>query len=221
MKKLQAVFFDLDGTLLDTATDLGSALNAVLINHNKPALKIETISKVVSNGAAALIELGFNKQPADETYEPLRQELLDNYLQNIAVHTRPYDGIMQCIAQLDKHDIQWGIVTNKPWAYTEPLMKYFQFASAPCAMVCPEHVEEKKPAPDGLLLACQQANCSPEASFYIGDHQRDITCGVEANSRTIAVNYGYIPEGENIQDWGANYAVNTATELWPILKKYI
>jgi len=219
--KVDAVFFDLDGTLLDTAKDLGGALNTVLSHHNKPTLPLEQTSQCVSNGAAALVELGFGLKEGDTGYDAIRQELLDCYLADIAQHTQAYAGIYNCIFELASHGIAWGIVTNKPWPYAEPLMTHFEFATPPCAIICPEHVKEKKPAPDGLLLACEKANCPPSHTIYVGDHIRDIQCGQQAGSKTIAASYGYISEGDNPNNWGADHTVTCGTQIWPIIETYI
>ncbi|SMF36689.1 phosphoglycolate phosphatase [Alteromonadaceae bacterium Bs31] len=218
---LDAVFFDLDGTLLDTAPDLACALNAMLASKNRAPLHFEDVRRVVSDGAAAMIALAFNVSKEHEDMLPLRQELLDFYLQNLATHTRPFEGIEALIEQLAKHKIRWGIVTNKPWVYTEPLMKQIKFASEPVATICPEHVKERKPSPEALYLACKQAACNSENAIYIGDHLRDIQCGLNAGMPTIAVGYGYIPAGDHPDNWGATHSVTSAKELWPIIQAYL
>lgn len=218
---IRAVFFDLDGTLLDTASDLAHALNALLEAKGKPALPNDTIRRVVSDGAAALIKLGFNVDESHESYAALREELLAFYHDNLSTHTQPFDGIGALIEQLNQHNIAWGIVTNKPWPYTAPLMQKHLFASEPSAVICPDHVQEKKPHPEALLLACKQSNCSANEAIYIGDHLRDIECGRRAGCDTIAVGYGYIPENVKHTDWNATHCVTHADELWPIIKTYI
>lgn len=217
---LRAVFFDLDGTLLDTATDMGNALNALLVKEGKAPLPLEVIRKHVSNGAAALVRLGFNITLEHEDFPRLRQHFLDCYLADLASHTEPFPGIDALITTLTNNNIAWGIVTNKPWTYTEPLLTHFCFASDPAAILCPDHVKERKPAPDSLLLACQHANCHVDEAIYVGDHARDIECGIRAGMDTIAVGYGYIDTGDNHRTWGATHAVDTGDELWPIIKTY-
>lgn len=218
---LKAVFFDLDGTLLDTATDLGRALNKLLAEYGKPEIPLAKLRNVVSDGANALLKAGFNAHPQDANFPELRQSLLNYYLDDLARHTIPFDGIEELISKLNSHNIQWGIVTNKPWTYAEPLMTHFKFASAPSALICPEHVKSKKPDPESLILACNKAQCLPEEAIYIGDHARDIECGIRANIPTIAVAYGYIPVKNDHLNWGATHTVEHAQEIWPILATYI
>ncbi|PCK10206.1 MAG: phosphoglycolate phosphatase [Alteromonadaceae bacterium] len=215
---LRAVFFDLDGTLLDTAPDLGGALNRLLDVKGKTRIADDIVRNEVSNGAYALIELGFGAKIGDQKTEALRQELLDIYTANIAVLTTAFPGIKNLIEKLASENILWGIATNKPWVYTEPLLKHFQFASEPQCVICPEHVKTRKPDPESLYLACEQAGCSIAEAVYIGDHERDIQCGQRAEMTTIAASYGYIADKNLVLQWGADYCVSSADEIWPILK---
>jgi len=218
---LQAVFFDLDGTLLDTAQDLGNALNRLLMERGKEPLPDVVIRRVVSDGANAMLALAFDVHLGDPDHAELRERLLAFYLEDIATHTRPFDGIEEIIAKLTSSSLKWGIVTNKPWIYTEALMAYCEFASTPAAIVCPDHVSQRKPDPEALFLACEQAQCEPQQAIYVGDHKRDIECGNKAGMPTIAVGYGYIREGDSHEKWQADHCVNSAQEIWPIIQAYL
>src|SRR5690606_38768287 len=105
--------------------------------------------------------------------------------------------------------------------YTEPLLAQFRFASNPVAVLCPDHVKQRKPAPDSLFLACEMTNCHVTEAIYVGDHARDIECGIRAGMTTIAVGYGYTGPGDDYRTWGATHAVQSGDELWPIIKMYI
>ncbi len=217
---LKAVFFDLDGTLLDTAHDLSAALNTILIEDKRPPLDLKETREIVSEGALALVMRGYQLSGGDARAPALRQRLLDRYAENLATHTVKFDGIDALIAQLTEHQIAWGIVTNKPLPYAKPLMTHFSFASAPSCLLCPEHVKHRKPAPESLFLACEQTNCHVTEAIYIGDHRRDIECGKNAGMPTIAVSYGYLPSGQDIQQWNADHCVDSVAEIWPIISKY-
>lgn len=219
--RLRAVFFDLDGTLFDTAEDLGAALNHVLTHHNMPTVPQSRIRHVVSDGAAGLIQLGFNFGPEHPRYAMIRQQLLDFYLQNTSQYTQPFPGIIELLEKLKAHRIDWGIATNKPWAYTDALMRAFTFPEKPVCIVCPEHVTRNKPAPDSLLLACEKAQCTPSEALYIGDHIRDIQCGNSAQMQTIAAGYGYIKQDDDYTRWPADYCIAHATDIWPIIQQHI
>lgn len=214
------VFFDLDGTLLDTSDDLGNALNALLVDEGKSPVDRDTYRKEVSNGANALIKLGFGHDLSEESHQMYRQKLLDFYLANICVYTKPFSGIENLIQDLSTNNIGWGIVTNKPQPYTDALMPYFEFASAPAAVVCPDHVGVGKPDPAPLIFACEQAGCTPEEIIYVGDHFRDIECGRNAKAKTIAVGYGFTETTDEHRHWQADHAVDSAEEIWPIIQGY-
>jgi len=174
----------------------------------------------VSNGANALIEQAFGIKPGEPGAAALRQQLLDYYGEDLASHTRLFDGMNVLLEQIATQGLVWGVVTNKPAPYAEPLMRQFHFPSAPVSVICPEHVKERKPSPEALYLACEQANCAPEQAIYIGDHLRDIQCGNNAGMPTISVGYGYIGADDDHRQWGATHSVNHASELWPIIKTY-
>lgn len=220
-KPIRAVMFDLDGTLLDTAPDFVVVLNQLLAEQERPALAAETIRAGVSNGSKALIKLAFAMDEDNEQFEPLRQRLLELYLQNNSAHTRPFPGINALIEQLAAHNIAWGIATNKPALYTLPLMIEMNMQPPPASVICPDHVGLPKPDPESLFLASSQLGCTPEQIVFVGDHKRDIDCGKGAGSITIAVAYGYLDEGDDPASWNADYCVNHADEIWPIIEKYL
>lgn len=217
---LDAVFFDLDGTLLDTSADLGNALNKTLQQHGYQPLPLSEIRQHVSNGAAALIKLGFGKHLEHEQTINLRGDLLKHYFESIAVQTTAFAGIENLIAQLNQNGIAWGIVTNKPQRYTEALMKHFTFASAPCATISPEHAGIGKPDPAPLLYACEHARVRPENCLYIGDHLRDIECGRNAGMPTVAVGYGFTIAPDDYLSWEADHTAALAQDIWPIIQKH-
>lgn len=217
---LRAVFFDLDGTLLDTAQDLSNALNATLLEDGLPPLPFDEARAIVSEGSFALVKQGYQLHDEDPQIPALRQRLLDHYLRDLSANTRPFPGIESLIAQIAEAGMLWGIVTNKPWPYAEPLMQNFRFAKEPSCLLCPEHVQHRKPDPESLFLACTQTDCHIHESIYIGDHRRDIECGKRAGMRTVAVTYGYIPVNDDPEQWGADHCVDDASELWPLIANY-
>lgn len=218
---LEAVFFDLDGTLLDTAPDLSKALNRLLDKRGQPPLSEQDVRNVVSDGAYALLKLGFGVERDDPQTAALRSQLLDFYLADLSSGTTVFPGIGDLIDQLQQNDIQWGIVTNKPEPYAVPLMARFNFASDPVCLICPENVSKRKPDPEPLDLACRQANCENGRAIFIGDHLRDIQCGQSARMKTIAANYGYIARDNDAYSWGADHVVESGHEIWPILEAYV
>jgi len=217
---MKAVLFDLDGTLFDTAPDFVVVLNQLREQEKLPPLADTTIREVVSNGARAMVQLGFGIDEGDRGYAELRERLLDLYLAHLATHTVPFPGIELLLNQLAEHQIAWGIVTNKPSAYTIPLMKAFTHLPTPGAVICPDDVARRKPDPEPILLACTRIGCSPTEAIYVGDHERDIMAGRAAGMPTIACSYGYIDSDDDPASWNADHLVHNADEIWPLLKQH-
>ncbi len=215
---VDAVFFDLDGTLLDTAPDLARALNRLLEEEGREPIPEPVVRKVVSNGAYAMLKLAFGVGRDHPDTPELRQRLLDFYAEDLDSGTTLFPGLGELLERLTERDIAWGIVTNKPEPYAAPLVENFSFPSRPACVICPENVTHRKPHAESLHLACDYAKVKNDAAIYVGDHLRDIQCGQNAGMPTIAVNYGYIDSGDNAYDWGANYVVETGHEIWPIIE---
>ncbi|MGB1271631.1 MAG: HAD family hydrolase [Endozoicomonas sp.] len=217
MPAIEGIFFDLDGTLLDTAEDFIVIINQMLEDEGRPPMDTAVIRSLVSEGSRALMQEAFQLQPGTEL-EKQREHFLDYYDQHICNHEREspattYPGALPLIDELERRGIAWGIVTNKPRAYATTLIQQAGLLERTHALVCPDDVEHPKPNPQALLLACQQANCAPAQSVYIGDHLRDIQAGKKAGMVTVAAHYGYILDGDNPWQWQADLNINTLTEL--------
>ncbi|GLS26991.1 HAD family hydrolase [Marinibactrum halimedae] len=215
----RAVLFDLDGTLMDTADDFVTVVNAMRLDYQQPPLDEQRIRATVSDGARALIKLAFTEDESGDEFQRLRQELLDRYLEQLkpGITTSTYfSGIEILLSLLQAHQIQWGIVTNKPWLYTDALLKALNI-SAP-VVICPDHVSQTKPHPEPLFLACEKLRCIPEESIYVGDHIRDIEAGRAANMATVTAKWGYIKKEENVNLWEADAICESPQDLWPTLQ---
>jgi len=212
-----AILFDLDGTLLDTAPDMALALNTLRQRHGLGELEYDPIRMTVSHGARALVSLAFNITEGEPGFEDLKQEFLAIYKENPAQHTIPFTGIEGLLDQLEHHLIPWGIVTNKPRTYAEPILDALDLANRCRSLICPDDVTKTKPDPEPLFLACQQLQCKPEHAIYVGDHIRDIEAGRNAGMITIAAAYGYIQSDDNIHNWQADFNVSHADEILALL----
>lgn len=219
-KKIRAVMFDLDGTLLDTAPDFVAVVNKLLVENAREQLPHDIIRANVSNGSKALVTLAFAIEETHENFQPLRTRLLELYTQHISVFTKPFPGIQKLLENLAEKNIPWGIATNKPALYTVQLMSELNMQPAPAIVICPDHVKDSKPHPESLFLAAKELGCATQEIMYIGDHKRDIECGQRAGSPTIAAAYGYIGN-DDIHSWQADYYVDHAEEIWPIIEKYL
>jgi len=213
-----AVLFDLDGTLIDTAPDFIRCLNQLRQQHGMPALPAEQIRRSVSNGARAMIRVGFGLEPEYEGYPEKHTAFLDLYELGVAVETTLFPGMDVLLSSLESRGIPWGIVTNKPARFAVPLIEALGLAQRCAALICPDHVAERKPHPESLLLACRQIQVEPIKSVYVGDHERDIEAGRNAGMHTIAVRYGYIEEPETVDLWQADRIADTVSDLTKLLQ---
>ena len=213
----RSVLFDLDGTLMDTAPDFITALNRMLSERNRRMLPPEVIRAGVTNGSAGLVTLAFGVQPGDRGFDTLREEFLEYYFDSLSEATCLFPALDRLLAELAENDIPWGIVTNKPYRFTEAILNRLEWASPPGAVICPDHVRHTKPDPEGIVLACRQMGADTARTLYVGDHLRDIQAGRNAGTGTVSAAYGYIDPGEDPSSWGADYLIHSAGELHGIV----
>lgn len=212
MSKL--VLFDLDGTLLDTAKDFTQVLNQQLHQHDKTAVSFQRVRETVSDGARALIKMGFGIDETNNDFNHYLQELLNLYADKIAsTEAELFDGITELLHKIESEHLQWGIVTNKPSRFTIPLLTNFPAMHNSAVVICADQVKKGKPDPEGLLKACKMLSCKTEHCLYVGDHKRDIDAGKNAKIKTIAVSWGYYPENTKLEDWQADLIVDSPQEI--------
>jgi N-acetyl-D-muramate 6-phosphate phosphatase len=209
---VDAVLLDLDGTLADTAPDLAYALNQTLIKADREPLSFESIRPVASNGSAPLIELGFGTQLDEATFEHYRQQLLDVYLQNLTRETTLMEGMGALLQTLEQHSIAWGVVTNKPARFTDPLMAQLNLSARAACIISGDTTEHPKPHPRPLLFACELMGVQPQQCIYMGDAQRDIEAGKRAKMLTLACRFGYLAPEESIEQWNADAIIDPPEE---------
>ncbi|BEH15081.1 MULTISPECIES: HAD family hydrolase [Marinobacter] len=213
-----AVLFDLDGTLIDTAPDFIRCLNMLRQQHKLEALPAEHIRRSVSNGARAMIRVGFGLEPEHPDYLEKHTAFLDLYEAGVAIETTLFEGMDELLLDLESRSIPWGIVTNKPARFAIPLIEALGLAERCATLICPDHVTERKPHPEPLFLACREIGAEPKQAIYVGDHERDIEAGRNAGMRTIAVRYGYIEQPESVDLWQADIIVDTVSDLAKLLQ---
>lgn len=217
--QLRAVLFDMDGTLLDTAPDFIAVCQAMLAAHGRPPIDDQRIADVVSGGARAMVAATFDMDPEAPGFETLRQEFLDRYQDHCAVYSRLYDGMPELLESIERANLIWGVVTNKPVRFAEPIMQQLGLAERSAVLVCPDHVTNSKPDPEPLLLACSQLGIDPAQVLFIGDDLRDIESGRAAGTKTAAVRYGYIHPEDNPAHWGADVIVDHPRDLLAVLDR--
>jgi phosphoglycolate phosphatase len=203
MAKLRAVFFDLDGTLADTAPDLAAALNHTRADEGLPPLPHALIRPWVSAGSSALVRMAFDPEPNPADFAARRLRFLTHYAAELTHHTRLFPGMETVITTLEAQGIAWGIVTNKPAWLTEPLVRQLGYYERAACVVSGDTTPHPKPHPAPLLHACAQVGCNPAAAVYVGDARRDIEAGQRAGMPTLAALFGYIEPGDDPTTWGA------------------
>ncbi|WP_421684414.1 N-acetylmuramic acid 6-phosphate phosphatase MupP [Stutzerimonas urumqiensis] len=217
--RLCAVLFDMDGTLLDTAPDFVAVIQAMREARGLPRVPEHQVRDVVSGGARAMVVNSFEVDPLSDEFEALRLEFLDRYQDHCAVESRLYDGMERVLAEIERARLIWGVVTNKPVRFAEPIMQRLGLAQRSALLVCPDHVTRSKPDPEPMILACRQLALDPASVLFVGDDLRDIESGRAAGTRTAAVRYGYIHPQDNPNSWGADVVIDQPLDLLDVLDR--
>lgn len=218
MKPSRAVLFDLDGTLADTAPDLGAAVNRLRTDQGLAPLPIEKLRPFASAGARGLVRAGFGVNPGDAEYEALRTAFLERYTERTCVETRLFPGVGELLRALSPRGVAWGIVTNKALHFTERIVAALSLS--PACVVGGDSTPHLKPHPASLLLAADQLDLEPARCFYLGDDLRDIQAARAAGMRPVAVEWGYHhPDNSGPGTWQAEAVIGRPTELLPLLDK--
>jgi phosphoglycolate phosphatase len=217
----KAILFDLDGTLADTAPDLGRALNLQRERHGLLPLPDEVIRPYASHGSGGLLGIGFSLKPEDAAFAAMRDEYLTLYDAVFCEHPELFDGMAEVLSAIERMDIPWGVVTNKPRRFTVPLMQALGLAERAASIVSGDDCEQPKPHPDPLLLASRQAGVEPSTCWYVGDAERDIIAGRAAGMRTLVATYGYLGEDDRPESWNAQGMIATPKELLELLDIYL
>jgi phosphoglycolate phosphatase len=211
--RYKAVFFDLDGTLVDTAPDLAYSLNLCLERHGRAALAFERIRPQVSHGTDALLQTGFQLNPSDPSYAELRAQLLALYQANLSRASRLFEGMEALLQQLERRAIPWGLITNKPAFLTEPLAADLGLDRRALCILSGDSLPQCKPHPEPIRHACRLAGVPPAEAIYVGDAERDIQAARAAGSLSLAAAWGYLGENDRIQDWQADAIIQTPLEI--------
>ena len=210
------VLFDLDGTIIDTAPDFVLSLNNILKRNGRTTLEFDHIRSFVSEGSAKFTEIGFEIARDHPDFNKYRNEFLLEYKNNLTNKSKLFSGISSLLNKLDEISIPYGIVTNKPFDYAEPLINYFDDLKNCRTLICPDHLQNSKPSPEGILLACKKIGVDPKESVYIGDHPNDLIAGNNAGTKTIGCLYGYSLDKDGI--YPESILVHKADEIINALK---
>ena len=200
---VEAVLFDLDGTLADTAGDLALAINRIRRDRGLPPVPVETLRPHASAGARGLLGAGMGVPPEDADYPTLRDEFLANYAAGLAMTTRLFDGVADLLRELEARTLRWGIVTNKATRYTQPVVEALGLDARAGAIVSGDTTAHPKPHPEPLLHAARLLGVDATRCVYVGDDLRDVVAGNAAGMSTIVAEYGYLGGAGSADAWPA------------------
>lgn len=213
MPAFEAVLFDLDGTLVDSAPDLAGAANDLRAVHGLPPLPYERLRPMVGAGARGMVGTAFGLAPGDEGFEALRDHFLLRYQQRLLQETRVFAAMEPLLAALEGRHVPWGIVTNKAMRFAEPLVQGLALHGRAAVLIGGDSTPHSKPHPAPLLEAARRLGVDPVRCVYVGDDHRDVIAGRAAGMVTAAAGWGYLGQGEAIGDWGADVVVDSPHKL--------
>jgi len=213
----RGVLFDLDGTLADTAPDLGFALNQQRLARGMPELPIEAVRSQASSGARGLLKIGFGIEPGQSGYDAMRDEFLDIYEVNLARSSRLFPGVSALLEQIERRGLRWGIVTNKAERFTFPLLRALTLVDRAACVICGDTTPNPKPHPAPLLAAAEKLGIPARQCIYVGDDERDVQAGHAAGMPVVVARYGYLGNGTPPQLWGADGFIDAPEDLLIVL----
>jgi len=210
---INAVLFDLDGTLLDTAADLAHALNNLRKVRQLPLIPLEKIRPEAGRGCQGLLKMGFDMDMSHPDYDSFSEELLNYYHSHLCDNTDLFTGMPEVLTYLEQHAIPWGIVTNKPQRFTQQLVEHIPALSKTNCIISGDSLTNRKPHPEPILHACALLKQKPQDCLYVGDSEIDIIASRAAGTPVLAALYGYIGVDENPQQWGADGYIEHPAEI--------
>ena len=217
-KNIDAVLFDLDGTLIDSAPDLGAAADKMRTDRGLPSLPQSDYRPMAGAGARGMLGVAFGIAPDHADFETFKEEFFKNYEACMTERTFAFNGVVDLIAQLDKDGFKWGVVTNKSERFALPLTRAMPLFKTAQTIVGGDTTPYAKPHPAPLLEAARQIGVAPERCVYVGDDERDIIAGRAAGMPTVAAAYGYLGSIADTSDWNADATISTPAQLLQLLQ---
>ncbi|MDO9401163.1 MAG: HAD-IA family hydrolase [Polaromonas sp.] len=217
-KSIDAVLFDLDGTLIDSAPDLGAAADKMRTDRGLASLPLSDYRPLAGAGARGMIGMAFGLTPEDDGFDVLREEFFANYEACMSERTYAFDGVAELIARIDLAGLKWGVVTNKLTRFTVPLTRRMPLFGTAQTIVSGDTMPHAKPHPAPLLEAARQLRVPPGRCVYVGDDERDIVAGRAAGMSTVAAAYGYLGPLVDTRGWNADATIVSPASLLNLLK---
>ena len=217
-ENIDAVLFDLDGTLIDSAPDLGAAADKMRTDRGLASYPLVKYRPMAGAGARGMLGIAFGLTAQDPHFNALKEEFFSNYEACMTQRTYAFDGVAEMIARLHQGGLKWGVVTNKSERFTLPLTRLMPLFATAQTIVSGDTTPHSKPHPAPLLEAARQLNVSPQRCIYVGDDARDILAGRAAGMPTVAAAYGYLGNKAEIEEWNAHAKIDSAIELLNLLR---
>jgi 2-phosphoglycolate phosphatase len=213
------VLFDLDGTLIDSAPDLGGAVDEMRLQRGLPSLPLAQYRPMAGAGARGMLGIAFGLSPEHPDFPAMREEFFVRYEQRMTHNTQAFDGVADMLAALAARGLGWGIVTNKSQRFTDPLVRTMPLLAAAATAVSGDTTPHAKPHPAPLLEAARRMGVAPAACVYVGDDERDIVAGLAAGMGTVAAAWGYLGSKTGPEQWGAHAVAQSPADLLQYLRK--
>jgi len=217
LSHIRAVLFDLDGTLIDSAPDLGHAADAMRVKRGLPSLPLELYRPMAGAGARGMLAVAFGLSPDHSDFEPLKLEFFDNYQACMTERTCAFEGVESLVSGLGRIGLPWGVVTNKSERFALPLTAQMSVFATSATVVCGDTTPHPKPHPAPLLEAARRLGLPPEACVYVGDDHRDVVAGKAAGMPTVVASYGYLGQQSDVSQWRADFEVSSPMALLDLL----
>ncbi|MDH6170229.1 2-phosphoglycolate phosphatase [Variovorax boronicumulans] len=213
----RAVLFDLDGTLIDSAPDLGAAADKMRTDRGLESYPLERYRPFAGSGARGMLGVAFGITPDAPEFPELREEFFVTYERRMLLNTQVFDGVQALIDAIQARGLLWGVVTNKSMRFTDPLTRAIPLFASARAIVSGDTTPHAKPHPEPLHEAARRLGVPSEACIYVGDDERDIIAGRAAGMLTVAATYGYMGSQADSTLWQADASISSPTELLHLL----
>jgi phosphoglycolate phosphatase len=215
---VEAVLFDLDGTLIDSAPDLGAAVDKMRTDRGLSSFPLEHYRHMAGAGARGMLGIAFGMTPEHPDFDAMKEEFFVNYENAMTERTRIFDGVVELISSLEAQGLPWGVVTNKSSRFTVPLTSAIPLFATAKAIVSGNTTPHAKPHPEPLFEAARRLSIDPARCVYVGDDERDIVAGLAAGMGTVAATYGYLGVQTDISRWNAHLHIDSPMDLLQFLK---